>query len=226
MRLFFSNLQEYTNQHQEGKECPPFFNHLAQIQTRLQFLGVIFSIQVSPPDFHLTNAHIHILWECLASDPICSDDFFQWLLVQVHSKEQHAIALDGFRLIYNDKLPTLKPETISMLGLNLFSQLCQLSNISRHQMGSGADISGVGDSSDNSNSIKMDQLWRIALCAQNTDVSMKAIQILNSAYFSQGEEFLKTCMRSLKAASDDLWHAGVSQKIASNEKGLTSNTKF
>ena len=95
MRLFFNNLEEYTKQHQEGKESPPFFHHLAQIQTRLQFLGVIFSIQVSPPDFHLTNAQIYILWECLASDPICSDDFFQWLLVQVHSKEQHAIALDG-----------------------------------------------------------------------------------------------------------------------------------
>ena len=98
MRLFFNNLQEYRKQHIEGKQCPPFFNHLAQIQTRLQFLGVIFSIQVSPPDFHLNNAQINTLWECLAADPVCSDDFFQWLLVQVHSKEQHAIALDGKNL--------------------------------------------------------------------------------------------------------------------------------
>ena len=102
MRLFFTNLQEYTKQHRGGQECPPFFNHLAQIQTRLQFLGVIFSIQVSPPEFHLTNGQIHILWECLASDPICSDDFFQWLLVQVHSKEQHAIALEGKHLYCNN----------------------------------------------------------------------------------------------------------------------------
>jgi hypothetical protein len=42
------------------------------------------------------------------------------------------------------------------------------------------------------------QLWRIALCAQNTDVSMKAIQILNTAYFGQGDEFLITCMQSLQ----------------------------
>jgi hypothetical protein len=52
--------------------------------------------------------------------------------------------------------------------------------------------------------VKMDQLWKIALCAQNTDVSQKAIQILNSVYFGQGEEFLSTCMRSLKAAAQDL----------------------
>ena len=43
----------------------------------------------------------------------------------------------------------------------------------------------------------MDQLWKIALSAQNTDVSMKAIQILNSAYFGQGEEFLIQCMQNL-----------------------------
>ena len=43
----------------------------------------------------------------------------------------------------------------------------------------------------------MDQLWKIALFAQNTDVSMKAIQILNSAYFGQGEEFLIQCMQNL-----------------------------
>ena len=48
------------------------------------------------------------------------------------------------------------------------------------------------------------QLWRIALCAQNTDVSMKAIQILNSAYFGQGDEFLITCMQSLQTATRDL----------------------
>ena len=92
-------------------------------------------------------------------------------------------------------------------------------------MGQSLTISGAsanGDSSSNANNIKMDQLWRIALYAQNTDVSMKAIQILNSAYFSQGEEFLKTCMSSLKTASDDLWQAGVGRKSAT-EKGLTTS---
>ena len=134
MKLFFDNLQTYSENHKNGKECP-FFNHLAQIQVRLQFLGVIFSSQVSPTDFHLSNEQINILWSCLANDPICSDDFFQWLLVQVHTKDQHAITMEGFRLIYNEKLPTLRPETISMLGLNLFSQLCQLSRMRRPSAG-------------------------------------------------------------------------------------------
>ena len=149
------------------------------------------TFQVSPQEFHLSNEHIHILWEALANDPICSDDFFQWLLVQVHSKEHHAILLEGFRLIYNEKLPTLKPETISMVGLNLFSQLCQVQRL-RKQSDSMA------------NNIKMDQLWKIALSAHNTDVSMKAIQILNSAYFAQGEEFLVTCMNNLGVTTDNL----------------------
>ena len=112
-----------------------------------------------------------------------------------------------------------------MLGLNLFSQLCQLSNISRHQQQMVSSLGGVppnGDSAESANNVKMDQLWRIALCAQNTDISMKAIQILNSAYFNQGEEFLKTCMKSLKAASDELWQAG-GQKNTSTEGGVMTS---
>ncbi|XP_040568738.2 ubiquitin carboxyl-terminal hydrolase 34 [Lepeophtheirus salmonis] len=189
--LFFNNLHDYFKSRKSNEVEEPFFNHLAQVQVRLQFLGVLFSIQVSPIDFRLSNDQIHILWECLASDPITSDDLFQWLLIQAHSKEQHAIGLDGFKLIYNEKIPLVKPETISMLGLNLFSQLCQLSRITKQN-------------SLDDDSVKMDQLWKIALCAQNTDVSMKAIQILNTAYFGQGEEFLITCMKSLKNASNDL----------------------
>ena len=77
-------------------------------------------------DFRLTKDQINILWKCLASDPVCSDDFFQWQIQQIHSKDQHAIALEGFKLIYTDKLPTLKPETMSMCGLNLFHQLCHI----------------------------------------------------------------------------------------------------
>ena len=46
MRLFFDNLKTYTENNKSGVQCP-FFNHLAQIQVRLQFLSVIFSVQVS-----------------------------------------------------------------------------------------------------------------------------------------------------------------------------------
>ena len=49
MKLFFDNLKTYTENYKSGVECP-FFNHLAQIQVRLQFLSVIFSVQVS---YHL-----------------------------------------------------------------------------------------------------------------------------------------------------------------------------
>ncbi len=41
----------------------------------------------------------------------------------------------------------------------------------------------------------------------NTDVSMKAIQILNTVYFGQGEDFLETCLRSLRTAAKELHSA-------------------
>ncbi len=203
MRLFFTNLETYTRERREGRSPPPFFNHLAQIQIRLQFLSVVFSVHVSPPQLKLTHEQIRVLWESLADDPVCSDDLFQYLLMQVHTKEQHAINIEGFRIIYNEKLPTLRPETISMLGLNLFSQLCQLTRVTRSSIIAGTSNQETAAATVE-NSAKMEQLWKIALCAQNTDVSMKAIQILNSVYFGQGEEFLTTCLKSLRSAWQDL----------------------
>ena len=65
----------------------------------------------------------------MATDPVAQDDLFSWLIMQLHSKDQHALDVDGFRLIYSQKLSTLQPESITMLGLNLFSQLCQKSKL-------------------------------------------------------------------------------------------------
>ena len=54
MRLFFDNLKTYTENNKSGVQCP-FFNHLAQIQVRLQFLSVIFSVQVSIRNGNFVN---------------------------------------------------------------------------------------------------------------------------------------------------------------------------
>ncbi|QQP55435.1 Ubiquitin carboxylterminal hydrolase 34like [Caligus rogercresseyi] len=169
--LFFNNLQVYFNSRKNKnsgeaapEEPPQFFNHLSQVQVRLHLTPGLPTLK--PADPHPLGVP--------RLGPISSDDLFQWLLIQAHSKEQHAIGLDGFKLIYNEKIPLIQPETISMLGLNLFSQLCQLSRITKQASSKLED-----------ESLKMDQLWKIALCAQNTDVSMKAIQILNTAYFGQ-----------------------------------------
>ena len=128
MQLFFENLKKYTTDAKAGKEYP-YFNHLSQIQIRLHFLSVIYSAPVSPMSFQLELAHVNTLWECMASDPIAQDDLFSWLIMQLYSKDQHALNLEGFKLIYTQKLSTLQPESITMLGLNLFSQLCQKSKI-------------------------------------------------------------------------------------------------
>lgn len=99
-------------------------------------------------------------------------------------------------MIYDVKLPTINPETISMLGLNLFSQLCtvrlffnsceafycscvsvkdqlfklsfQTPQLARHLVTEGSSAGKA---------MRMDQLWKIALCANNIDVSMRAVQV-------------------------------------------------
>ena len=57
----------------------------------------------------------------------------------------------------------------------------------------------------------MNQLWEIALRASNTDVSVSAIQYLNSYYIGFGngmlekeEEFVQRCMESLVKATEEI----------------------
>ena len=93
--------------------------------------------------FRLSQSQVSVLWECLATDPTTADDLFQWLLVQTHnSREQHALGLASIRHLYTAKLPQLQPETMTMLGLNLLSQLGTLVRAADAQQSSAADPAG------------------------------------------------------------------------------------
>ena len=68
----------------------------------------------------------------------------------------------------------------------------------------------------------MDQLWSIALKANNTDVSMTAIQILNNYYINYGNghlekeaEFIQRCMDNLTIALTDIESVSVAHKNCS-----------
>ncbi len=72
-------------------------------------------------------------------------------------------------------MPSLHPEDMSMIGLNLFTQLCNLAKVANASLDNPIaedEISG------------MVQLWGIALRAQNTEVSFNAIQYLNNYYIN------------------------------------------
>ena len=180
---FFENLQTYTRQPRRDG----FYSHATQVQVRLHFLAVIFSNCLSPESFRLSQNQVGVLWECLARDDRSAEDLAQWLLAQSHSKDQHALALTSIRFLYREKLPELKPEAMTMTGLNLLFQFGSLAR-----------------SSDGSPEQQMDQVWRIALQAENTDVSLKAIHLVNTAYLGRGEEFITTCMSHLQEATSNL----------------------
>ncbi|MGH0139449.1 UNVERIFIED_CONTAM: hypothetical protein FKN15_063912 [Acipenser sinensis] len=73
------------------------------------------------------------------------------------------------------EMPQLKPEIISMTGLNLFQHLCNLARLATSAYDSGSNCELCG----------MDQLWGIALRAQSADVSRAAIQYINSYYINE-----------------------------------------
>ena len=141
-----------------------------------------------------------ILWHCLVEDSECYDDALHWFLNQVRSKDQHAMGMETYKHLFLEKMPQLKPETISMTGLNLFQHLCNLARLatSTYDGGSNSELCG------------MDQFWGIALRAHTGDVSRAAIQYINSYYINgkigleKEQEFISKCMESLMIASSNL----------------------
>ena len=120
---FFDNLQTYTCEYNESRR-EGFYSHSTEVQVRLHFLAVIFSYCLSPDNFRLSQGQVSVLWECLSADPSTSEDLFQWLLAQSHSKEQHALTLSSIRFIYREKLPGItfyyKDLSIHIIYLSIY----------------------------------------------------------------------------------------------------------
>ncbi|KAH0521479.1 Ubiquitin carboxyl-terminal hydrolase 34, partial [Microtus ochrogaster] len=200
MKLFFDNLVYYIQGLREGRQKHALYSHSAEVQVRLQFLTCVFSTLGSPDHFRLSLEQVDILWHCLVEDSECYDDALHWFLNQVRSKDQHAMGMETYKHLFLEKMPQLKPETISMTGLNLFQHLCNLARLatSAYDGGSNSELCG------------MDQFWGIALRAQSGDVSRAAIQYINSYYINgktgleKEQEFISKCMESLMIASSSL----------------------
>ncbi|KAL3285850.1 hypothetical protein HHI36_000370 [Cryptolaemus montrouzieri] len=197
MRHFFNDLKAYTA---NPANSLSLYSHQMQIQVRLHFLSAVFSPVVSPTSFKLSIEQVDTLWECLAHDPECSDELFSWLLSQTKTSELHALKIDALRRLYIHHLPSLPLEKFSMTCLNLFQHLCSLNHLLM--------VNSEAESTKNSHNVGMDHMWKIALRAANTDVSMPAIQYINSYYMSHNlqheGQFMRQCMTHLKAATEDL----------------------
>ncbi|KTG46700.1 hypothetical protein cypCar_00027517, partial [Cyprinus carpio] len=200
MKLFFDDLLHYIQEVREQRHKFALYSHSAEVQVRLQFLTCVFSTLGSPDHFRLSLEQVDILWHCLVEDSECYDDALHWFLNQVRSKDQHAMGMETYKHLFLEKMPQLKPETISMTGLNLFQHLCNLARLA----------TSAYDSSSNCELCGMDQLWGIALRAQSADISRAAIQYINSYYISgktgleKEQEFISKCMESLMMASANL----------------------
>ncbi|XP_041355094.1 ubiquitin carboxyl-terminal hydrolase 34-like isoform X3 [Gigantopelta aegis] len=195
MTHFFQDLVHYNNT--MNNQSNILYSHQEQVQVRLLFLTCVFST-LSPDGFRLNQKQVDELWDCLALDPECTDDCLSWFLNQAKSKDHHALGLETFKHIFLEKMPQLRSETMSMIGLNLFQQLSQLARVANDSLDNPMSEDQV---------CGMDQLWSIALRATDKDVSMAAIQYLNLYYIGFGnglldkeEEFIKRCMKNLLLA--------------------------
>ncbi|XP_035782430.1 ubiquitin carboxyl-terminal hydrolase puf-like isoform X2 [Anopheles albimanus] len=211
---FFNNLKHYTSMVRgdgsgaktevslpmNSTGTAPLYSHVTQIQVRLQFLSSVFSDVGSPRNFRLTLNQVDSLWACLAHDPECSDCLFAWLQAQVKGGDTHALGLNAIQHLYMKRLSELKPEGISMIALGLFQQLFTLG---RDEL-LGQPVEG----SECEGTIGMEHLWKIALRATNTDVSLAAIQYINTYYMEKQlkfeHQFVAQCMNHLSQAVEEL----------------------
>jgi ubiquitin carboxyl-terminal hydrolase 34 len=177
----------------------PLYSHVTQVQVRLQFLSSIFCEIGSPKTFRLSIPQVDNLWACLSNDPECADCLFHWLQNQAKGGAQHALGAVSLQHIYLKKLSELKPENISMVALALFQQLF---------------IMGISE--ENTDVAGMDYLWKIALRANDTEVSLAAIQYINTYYMEHQlkneHEFVFQCMNYLSQAAEGLNSPEIEEK--------------
>uniref|UniRef100_A0A182R156 ubiquitinyl hydrolase 1 n=1 Tax=Anopheles farauti TaxID=69004 RepID=A0A182R156_9DIPT len=184
----------------------PLYTHVTQIQVRLQFLTSVFSDVGSPRSFRLTLNQVDSLWACLANDSECSDCLFSWLQAQVKGGDTHALGLNAIQHLYMKRLSELKPEGISMVALGLFQQLFTLG---REELFGQSMEGGEQQQRDReTDTVGMEHLWKIALRATNTDVSLSAIQYINTYYMEKQlkyeHQFVAQCMNHLSQAVEEL----------------------
>uniref|UniRef100_A0A182MX29 ubiquitinyl hydrolase 1 n=1 Tax=Anopheles culicifacies TaxID=139723 RepID=A0A182MX29_9DIPT len=211
---FFNNLKHYSAIYRNSVNAAsghtdstgqsgPLYSHVTQIQVRLQFLTSVFSDVGSPRSFRLTLNQVDNLWSCLANDPECSDCLFSWLQAQVKGGDTHALGLNAIQHLYLKRLSELKPEGISMVALGLFQQLFTLGR--EELFGQPVDGNERDREMDN---VGMEHLWKIALRATNTDVSLSAIQYINTYYMEKQlkfeHQFVAQCMNHLSQAVEEL----------------------
>lgn len=155
----------------------------------------IHQILIEISRFRLSLSQVDTLWACLSNDIECADCLFHWLQGQVKGGSQHALGSNALQHIYLKRLSELKPENISMVALALFQQLFVM-GITEQLKDENSDVAG------------MDYLWKIALRANDTEVSLAAIQYINTYYMEHQlkneHEFVSQCMSYLKQAAEGL----------------------
>lgn len=185
------------------------------VQARLQFLSFVYSTLGSPRDFELTRQHVEILWDSLiqfndlnthstvtkVNSLSIKDDLFNWFSSQAKNKDQHAVNIETFKIIFINKMPYLDPNQFSQTALHLYQELFKIYKYSYNQLQSQQTaIENLNNKQIESAAI--DYIWKLAFKSSNKDVSLAAIQFLNSHYIQTDNisnienenQFIDRCM--------------------------------
>ncbi|CAF0722648.1 unnamed protein product [Brachionus calyciflorus] len=165
-----------------------------QIQSRLQFLSFIYSNIASPREFELTIEHVEILWTCLIKfnkDFDLKEDLFNWFLNQAKSKDQHAINIENFKLIFLEKIPLLDPNNFTQSALHLYQELFKIYKFTTQDSQECDEFKQMEQSA-------IEYILKLAFKSKSNDVSLSAIQFLNAHYTENEGKFIENCLDYLE----------------------------
>jgi hypothetical protein len=195
IKRFFIDLVRYTNSY-ESEAVVTLYTHEEEIKARLEFLSSLFHWDVSAGDLKLGVWHVDILWTCLVKNSSMSDVALKWFLQQLQSSEHHTLSNEAISHLFFRKMPELKADSMTVIGLRLWQQLVLLVAQSEEQQ--------VKQEAENCG---LPQIWDIALHACDSDVILMAMNYINNYYINAGlgslereSEFIEKCMDSLARA--------------------------
>lgn len=168
-----------------------------QIQVRLQFLSFIYSTIGSLVVFDLCAENVNDLWACLAKfekNSQIKDDIFNWFLNQAKNKDQHAISVDNFKFIFEQKMTLLEPNSFSLSALHLYQELFKIYKSTSEE---NEEIKQKEQSA-------IDHILKLAFKSKLNDVSLSAIHFLNSHHANNEGEFIEKCLEYLRESRTSL----------------------
>eukprot|EP01135_Chromosphaera_perkinsii_P005371 Nk52_evm52s343 gene=Nk52_evmTU52s343 len=191
-----------------------------ELQTRLEFLNVLYIDQFSPSTFNLSLEHAKMLWNNSITESFCESEkswTYEWFTSHCTDPHYHALKYDTFLCLFESEVKRVDVKLLDMSSFHFMKSLLSYLSTNCNEM-----------SRFNDRHKGLDFVWTMALNAENSEVGQEAINFIIVSYMDFGKEemrtcieyFVETCLFRLKSAREELHFADKSCENLVNTASL------